>query len=850
MVNFVPSNYIKNILKGKVMQAVIMAGGFGTRLRPLSCNLPKPMVPVANRPILYHIINLLKKHQITDIVMMLYYQPDVITDYFGDGSKFDVKLKYIIPKADLGTAGSVRCAKDHLKDTFLVISGDVLTDIDITEALNYHKKKNAVATMVLTRVASPLQYGVVITQPDGKIERFLEKPSWGEVFSDTINTGIYILEPKILEEIPDEKSFDFSKDLYPSLLSQDKGLYGHTAGGYWKDIGNLDEYRTSHYDILEGKINLNISGRKVISGTKSFIVGEGTIIEEGAEINERVIIGSNCLIAKGAVLGNCVIGDNVKIGKGANLYGSILWDGVSVGREARLKESVVAKNTQIGDRAVLQVGTVVADACKIGNEAVIRAYIKIWPDKTVEEGATLATSLVWGEKWNKELFSAYGITGLGNIEITPEFATKVGAAYGAFIGAGAYVVTSRDAHGSSRMIKRTMISGLLSAGVNVGDLQTAPIPVVRYEIGKEGEVGGIHVRLSPFDKRLMDIKFFDFDGGDLPIQKEKSIEQLFLREDFKRASLDDVGDITVPSRAKEYYKTGFLKAINKDEIKKANFKIVFDYSYSSASMIFPAILGPLEAEVVALNAYVNPYKITKTEHEFKHSLEQLSDIVTTLKADAGFLIDNGAEKIFLIDERGRIVPNNLALILVADLVMRSTPNATIAVPVTVSSVIDELARKYNATVIRTATSPRQIISASRIKGVCFVGDCTGGFIFPEFQPAFDAMYATAKILELMAKEKNRMNRLSREIPAFEVLHKKIPCAWDKKGQTMRYAMQEASKAKAELIDGVKLFFKDGWVLLLPDPDEAFFHVWAESDKEKVAKDYLEQYSEKVKKWQL
>ena len=155
------------------MQAVIMAGGFGTRLRPLSCNLPKPMVPVANRPMLYHIINLLKKHQITDIVMMLYYQPEVITDYFGDGSKFGVKLKYITPKADLGTAGSVRCAKDHLKDTFLVISGDVLTDIDITEALDYHKKKNAIATMVLTRVTNPLQYGVVITKNDGKVERFL-----------------------------------------------------------------------------------------------------------------------------------------------------------------------------------------------------------------------------------------------------------------------------------------------------------------------------------------------------------------------------------------------------------------------------------------------------------------------------------------------------------------------------------------------------------------------------------------------------------------------------------------------------------------------------------------------------
>jgi mannose-1-phosphate guanylyltransferase/phosphomannomutase len=467
--------------------------------------------------------------------MMLYYQPEVITDYFGDGSKFGVKIKYLRPEQDLGTAGSVKFAEKYLDDTFLVISGDVLTDFDLTKAVEYHKNKKAMATIVLTRVSNPLQYGVVITGEDNKIERFLEKPSWGEVFSDTINTGIYVLNPGVFELIPKSKPFDFSKDLYPIILRDDKGLYGYIAEGYWKDIGNLDEYRLGHYDILDNKVKLCMEGKTVKVDGKDIIVGENTKIEEGVEFEGQVVVGANTLIERGAKLTRSIIGDNVKILSGAQVVGSVVWNNVKIGRDARLKETVIANKTKIGDRAVIQVGTVIADECDIGADSVIRANIKIWPLKTVEEGATLSTSLVWGEKWNKALFGAYGITGLGNIEITPEFATKVGAAYGAYLGKGAYVLTSRDAHRANRMIKRTMISGLLSAGVRVGDLQTIPIPVCRYAIGKEGEVGGIHCRMSPFDQRLIDIKFFDSTGGDISINQEKAIEQLFLREDFKRA---------------------------------------------------------------------------------------------------------------------------------------------------------------------------------------------------------------------------------------------------------------------------------------------------------------------------
>src|SRR3990172_12652875 len=216
------------------MKCVVMAGGFGTRLRPLTNNLPKPMVPMANRPMIDHIVELLKENSITDLTALLYFQPEAITDHLGNGSAYGVKIDYFTATVDLGTAGSVAGAMRRFSPsdgTTLVISGDVLTDIDLKKAVDFHRKKKSVATIVLTRVENPLSFGIVITDKSGRITRFLEKPSWGEVFSDTINTGIYILEREVLEFIPGEMEFDFSKDLFPLLLEKKKPIYGFVAGG-------------------------------------------------------------------------------------------------------------------------------------------------------------------------------------------------------------------------------------------------------------------------------------------------------------------------------------------------------------------------------------------------------------------------------------------------------------------------------------------------------------------------------------------------------------------------------------------------------------------------------------------
>src|SRR5450759_661918 len=239
------------------MQTVLMAGGQGTSLRPLTSNQPKPMIAVANKPLMEHTLELLKRHGFTDVVVTLQFLPTLIANYFGDGSAFGVDMSYVTEESPLGTAGSVRNARKLIDRSFIVVSGDALTDIDLTAAAAFHKERGAMVTIVLKKVPNPLEFGLVITSPEGKIERFLEKPGWGEVFSDTINTGIYIIEPEVLNLIPSDRPYDFSKDLFPEMLEKKYPLCGYVADGYWTDVGNIEQYLAAHRDILDGLVDIN-----------------------------------------------------------------------------------------------------------------------------------------------------------------------------------------------------------------------------------------------------------------------------------------------------------------------------------------------------------------------------------------------------------------------------------------------------------------------------------------------------------------------------------------------------------------------------------------------------------------
>ena len=829
------------------MKAVIMAGGFGTRLRPLTVDLPKPMAPMVNKPMMHRIVDLLKKHNITELIVLLYFQPEIITNYFGDGSKFGVKIKYIQAEADYGTAGAVRLAYDDLKERFLIISGDVLTDFDLTDAVSFHHERKSQATIVLTRTKNPLQYGVVITKDDGKISRFLEKPTWGEVFSDTINTGIYILEPEILDKIPYKQEFDFSKNLFPLLLKENSALYGYIAEGYWRDVGNLNEYLDAHIDCLSGNVEIDIDGQR----TDSLFVDSNTKIGEGFFYEGTVVIGKNCEIGKNVRIINSVIGNECAIYDGAEIKNSVLWDHVKVGMQAKISNDIIGNDCIIGQNAQISDNIFIGPRCTIGNRTKLTPNIKLWPEKIVEDDAILSTSLVWEDKWSKELFADSRISGLSNIEVNPEFCAKLGSAFGSFIGMGNTILTSRDPDETSRMIKRAFTSGLMSAGVIVRDLQVTPSPIVRQELSNGKYSGGIHIRRSPYNKNVTDLIFFDSDGRDLPIGKTKSVERIFAAEDFVRATNEKIGSLYFPERTIESYRERFLSSLNINAISESRLKVVIDYCNGMISTIFPNILGMFNCQVVSLNAYIDRRKLSRTREDNEIGIEEISKIMKSLKFDVGFMIDPGSEKISMLDDQGNFIDENRLLSIVTKLFLITHPDThKIAVPVNASAEIDIIAKEFGTQVLRIKSSHFSMMQASLDKEVKFVGGTRGGFIFTDFFFAVDGIYSVSKIIEMLAISKVKLSEFNNTIPKFDMKYSTQFCPWDSKGKVMRKIIEASENQRRELIDGVKIFLDgNSWILMIPDKERPLLHLWVESDNAQKSIQIMEEYANKLKEWQ-
>ena len=831
------------------MKAVVMAGGEGTRLRPLTSNRPKPLVPIINKPIAQHIIEHLKRAGITDIVITLYYLAEEIQGFFGDGSEHGVNIVYSIEDTPLGTAGSVRKAWEHLKDdTFIIVSGDALTDIDIPRALEYHRKNQSEATLVLQHVENPLEFGVVITDDDGRIRRFLEKPSWGEVFSDTVNTGMYILEPQVLDLMDEGRNYDWSQDIFPRMLAEGKPLFGYIMEEYWTDVGSLQQYRQAQYEVLRGKTSLPIPGNRLGS---DIYVGEGTEIDPGAEIIGPVVIGENCRIKSGVTIGqDCVIGDNAIIEEGAKLQKAILWDSAYVGKNAELTGCTVCHHCTVKDGVTIQEGAVVGDRCHIEPGATIRTLFKLWPDKVIEADSTVTASLIWGSKYQSSLFRALGVSGICNIELTPDFATKLGASYGAYLKKGATVVTARDAHPASRMLKRAFLSGLISVGCNILDLQALPLPIARSAVATENCAGGVNIRLDPDHPRHALIEFFDKQGIYLNVNAERKIETIFFREDYGRTDMEEVGEIDFAPRAVEEYAQRFWSRLRTGDIARRRFKVVVDYAYGRISSVLPDLLARLGCDVIALNAYTDAARAPKTLLERQELVYNLSQVVTTLRADLGVMLFSDGERLLLVDEQGDVLTGARLVATMASLVAQTRPGAKVAVPVTAPSVIESVMRRTNGVVARTKTDPRYLMTLSSLEAekVAMAGDLDGGFIFPDFCPSFDAMFAFAKTLEMLSWLQRPLSEFSAELPEMYLSSLAVRCPWEVKGKVMRRLTEESRTltSRADLIDGIKLTDSEReWVLVLPDAAEPVFHVYAEGRTEADAKARAQQYVEKI-----
>ncbi len=814
------------------MKAVIMAGGEGSRLRPLTCNRPKPMVPIVNKPVMEHIIELLRKSGIKDIAVTLAYMPQIIKDYFGDGSEFGVNLKYYTEDVPLGTAGSVKNAEDFLNETFVVISGDALTDIQLNKALEFHKKSKALVTLVLKKVENPIEYGVVVTQPNGRINRFLEKPSWGEVFSDTVNTGIYFIEPEALSYIKKNQIFDFSKDLFPILMQQDKPLYGFVTDDYWCDIGDMNAYIAVHNDILDNRVDVKIDEKQIRQGVW---VGEGAVISKDVVIKPPVLIGKNAVIKNGSTIGSfSVIGESCHVHENSSIKKSILWRGCTLKNNTQLRGCVVCNKVQFKENSSAYQGSVIGDNCIVGKYSSIKPEIKIWPNKHIESGTDLNSNLVWGSKYSKNLFGNRGILGEINMDITPEFASKLGATYGAICNKDSKIAVCCDDINALTMVKKSLISGLMSSGIEVYDIGTGLLPVTRSAIRFYNLNGGIHISAYGKENDMLVIDVLNSFGSNISRNEERKIENFFIREDFVRCSFNEIKPIvTIPDHSVFYIQT----ILNDVLAKEHGFKIAIIARSSYLRGIIERIFSGLKCEIEFVNPNING--INKRNESIFSDIKALTSRVNQGGFDLGVYFENSYEKIMLVDTKGRVITDDLYTALISLIHLKKTKGNTVVVPLNASTVIEKMAKQNCGNVIRTKTSTKELMG----KMLCEeYRESLNDF----FAMNFDTIAGLVKIIDYMADNNLKLNEIVDMIPDFHILKKEVKCPWSAKGKVIRAIIEENDIDKIETTEGVKVLSDKGWVLVLPDAEEPVCKVISDGYSEEFANELTDIYVNKVK----
>jgi mannose-1-phosphate guanylyltransferase / phosphomannomutase len=818
------------------MKAVVMAGGEGTRLRPLTSNQPKPMVPIVGKPCMEHIVELLRTHGFEDIVVTLAFMPQAIRSYFGAGEAHGVSIRYSIEESPAGTAGSVKLAEDALDEPFLVISGDALCDIDLGELVRFHQEKEALVTIALKSVDNPLEFGIVVTDSEGRIERFLEKPSWGQVFTDTINTGVYVLDPEVLRHIPTDRPFDFSKELFPLLLEMGKPLYGFVAEGYWQDIGNLDQYRQANFDALDERVRLNIPGIRLRG---NIWMGEGVELEDLEAVEGPAFLGNYCRIAARASVGPySVLSNSVTLRDHARTVRSVIDSSTYVGRSAVIEGAILGKSCDLRPHARLHEGVAVGDSCTIGEQSVVMPGIRIYPFKEVEAGAVVDRHLIWESSMPSRLFRRDAVAGLINVDLTPETALRVGIALGTALSRGDRVAISRAAPPACRLLKRAVISGVMSTGVNVADLHVMAPAVTRHFLKSQGMGAAMHVRPSAQDPEVMEIQFFEAPGIQATPAFVKEIEKHFQRQEFRRAAFDDVGKITSPARAPEGYVADLLQTVDVDAIRTRGFRVVVEYSHSAVSLVLPLVLGALGVETIAAHPYAGEYAPSLTIAE---ALGQTKRLVSAAGADLGVVLDESGERIYLVDEEAHEVPVEQELLLFLSLLASDGKKGTLALPTTVTQLAEPLVAGSSLEVRRTPASLSALTQAAAGDNVVFAGSVGGGFVFPDFLPAYDGVASLCKLLELLAPLDKPLSGLVAALPQTTVVHREVRCPWARKGMVMRVMTERMKGKKIDTLDGIKVYEQRGWAQVVPDPDEPLVHVYAEGDTPEDAKSLEDEF---------
>ncbi|GHU72283.1 nucleotidyltransferase [Clostridia bacterium] len=775
------------------LQAIIMAGGEGTRLRPLTCDLPKPMMPVLGEPVMRYALQLLRRGGLTEVGATLLYLPQRIERVFGDGKQDGVNLRYFLEKMPLGTAGSVKLAKESIKETFVVLSGDGLTDCDLHAAIQFHKKRGAMASLVLKRVAQPLQYGCVVTDADGRVRRFIEKPGWDEVCSDAVNTGIYILEPEALEFIPDNTPYDFGRELFPRMVEENLPLYGFIMNGYWCDIGDQNAYVQAQMDFLSGKVQLDT---RVRPNTDGIWRAENVTVHPEARLEAPCFLDSGVQVGAGAaIMAGSVLGPGVHVDERATIKRSILWKNARVGREATLRGTVLGEDAQVGEGASAFEDSALGDNAVLGARARLDPNVKVWPFKRVEAGMRVTANLVWGDL-KRPTADERGVD-----PGSPECVCTLAASYAKASGAKEIAIM-RDYGAHAQALAAAALSGLMGQGVNVMDMGTGTLPMLRRLQRMLSIPAGLFIR----EDRILPTA----GQGVWPDRTLlRSWETLAQRQDYAKAFTNPPA---LPRQLHDgglFYAGTLAASVDAEAIRALQPHIaVFTRSEPQAALVRRVLdaVGLDQARVLTGESTLESW-------------------------ETGFMLDDEGLRALAKDSLG--TPDEEQQLLIQCEALLELGQRLLIVPMHAPFTLEQITSAHRARVKRVRAAPESWMSA-----LCEAG------MFTQMDVFFDGIASLLAVTALLARRRTSLRGLLDSLPQMHRFIQTIPCANPDKGRVLR-KLSEAERFP-DLTDGLRVDHGDGFAMLITGTGQPELRVFGESRDAEFARELCDNYAEKVK----
>ena len=486
--------------------------------------------------------------------------------------------------------------------------------------------------------------------------------------------------------------------------------------------------------------------------------------------------------------------------------------------------------------------------CVIEPEAYLSAGVKVYPFKTIEAGAVVNTSVIWESRGQRTLFGPRGVSGLVNVEITPELCVRLASAYATTLKKGAVVTTSRDASRAARALKRAVHGALNASAINVVDLEAQPMPVARFETARSDCSGGIALRTTQGDPQSVDIIFMDSDGADLSEAAQRKLERVFSRQEYRRAFPGEIAELSYPPRVVEAYTRSLLAAVDMTGVFDAGLRVVADCAGGTTSLVLPSLLGKIGVDVLTVNNRLDESSPTQSVAAARADLNRLAELVSSAGAAFGVRFDPVGERVALVDDKGALVGDDRALLVVLDLISAEQRGGRVALPVTTTRVAEEVCRYHGVDVIWTPTSLHGLYEAAARPDVIFAADGKGGFVVPGFSRSIDGIAAFTQLLGLVARTRLTLSQIGARIPEANLLKRSMPTPWAAKGLVMRTVVEAAGDREVDTTDGVRVLEPGrGWALVLPDPSDAVTHLWAEGSDADTAQELLDDWAAVVER---